>query len=131
MIPILPRFKRDYHYPGIAMNGSPYREVWIEAPDGQSMCALINDQWGWLMYLREEGDAGFSSRNPVYAGAPEATIGYRLDNGQLDQYLASWAYPIAVIENALRFFEENHAPPPFIRWHNDSGDGVVLDHNDD
>jgi hypothetical protein len=112
------------------MSESPFREVWAEAPDGQSMCALINGERGWLMYLRENGDAGFSSRNPTYAGAADATIEYRLDNGQLDEYPASWAYPVKVIESALRFFTENHAPPPFIHWHNDAGDGVILEHND-
>jgi hypothetical protein len=36
-----------------------YEEVWVRLPDGQSLCALINGDWGWLMYLREEGDSGF------------------------------------------------------------------------
>ncbi len=49
---------------------SRFDEVWVNLPDGQAMCALINDDFGWLMYLRENGDAGFSSRNPDSPGRP-------------------------------------------------------------
>jgi hypothetical protein len=85
------------------MEKSPFREVWVEIPDGQSMCALINDEWGRLMYLRYKGDAGFSSRNINYEGPAEPTIEYRLDNGQHGEHPASWAYPVYIIEHALHF----------------------------
>ncbi len=104
-----------------------FREIWIELPDGQSLCALMNGDIGWLMYLRhKDGDAGFSSRNPNYEGDPGAMVDYRLDNGQIDEYPREWALPLATVEKALAFFELNHSPPPFISWHNDSGDGVVI-----
>ena len=112
------------------MNESRYREVWLESPDGQSLCALINSNLGWLMYLRESGDAGFSSRNPNYSGPADATIEYRLNNGQQDEYPASWALPVVEIERALNFFQKELKPPTFIYWHNDSGDGVVLEYQD-
>ena len=112
------------------MNESQYREVWLESPDGQSLCALINAGRGWLIYLRENGDAGFSSRNPNYSGPGDATIEYRLSNGQRDKYPASWALPITEIQRALNFFEKEHKLPPFIHWHNDSGDGVVFEYHD-
>jgi Immunity protein Imm1 len=105
---------------------SPFREVWVEAPNGQSMCALVNGEVGWLMYLREDGDAGFSSRNPDYAGPPDEMVEYRLNNGQRDLYPRAWAYPTAVIERALDYFRTHHAPPPFISWYNDSEDGTVI-----
>lgn len=108
------------------MNEPQYREVWLESPDGQSLCALINGGQGWLMYLRENGDAGFSSRNPNYNGPADATIEYRLNNGQHDEYPASWALPVTEIERALSYFRKEHKPPCFIHWHNDSGDGAVL-----
>lgn len=107
---------------------SQFREVWVESPDGKTMCALISGECGWLMYLREEGDAGFSSRNPDYHGPADAMIEYRLNNGQHDLYPASWAYPLGVIERALQFFSERKAPPPFILWHNDAGDGAVIEY---
>lgn len=38
------------------------------------------------MYLRYNGDAGFSSRNPSYAGQPDANQEYYLSNGQREEY---------------------------------------------
>jgi hypothetical protein len=90
------------------------------------MCALINGDRGWLMYLRWDGDAGFSSRNPAYDGPSNAEIEYQLSNGQHDMYPASWALPLAQVRQALDFFDLNHRPPPFVVWHNDSGDGKTI-----
>ena len=104
---------------------SECREVQEQASDGSSLCALINGQVGWLMFLRAPGDAGFSSRNPNYVGPPEAIIEYVLGNGQVDEYPASWAYSTATVERALAFFRARSKPPSFITWHNDSGDGTV------
>ena len=105
---------------------SPFREVWLESPDGQSLCALINGDVGWLMYLREEGDAGFSSRNPDYDGPEDVMVEYYLSNGQRDVYPRAWAYPTTVVERGLDYFRQHNAPPPFISWHNDSEDGTVI-----
>lgn len=105
---------------------SRFDEIWVELPDGQTLCALINGDAGWLMYLRGDEDAGFSSRNPHYSGPPDAVIEYCLSNGQVDEYPAAWALPVAEVRRALEFFRQEHRPPPFITWHNDSGDGAVV-----
>lgn len=105
------------------MAESKYKEI---SPDGQLMCALVNGDSGWLMYLREEGDAGFSSRNPNYSGPAGATIEFILSNGQRDEYPTSWALPVADVERALAYFREHNRPPPFIAWNNDSGDGSTI-----
>jgi hypothetical protein len=83
------------------------------------MCALINGDRGWLMYLREEGDSGFSSRNPKYDGPSDAEIEYELSHGQHDFYPASWALPIAEVRRALAYFEQRQRQPPFVVWHED------------
>lgn len=111
------------------MHLSQYREIWLEAVDGQLLCALINGNRGWLIYLRQSDDAGFSSRSLDYSGPVDAMIDYRLDNGQEDEYPASWALPIDDIERALAYFETESKPPPFVYWHNDSGDGIILEFN--
>jgi hypothetical protein len=105
---------------------SQYLEIWIDSPDGQSMCALINGEQGMLLYLRLEGDAGFSSRNPKYTGPDDATLEYYLSNGQRDEYPLVCALPLDEVNRALEYFESNHKPPAFISWHNESGDGVKL-----
>lgn len=78
------------------------------------------------MYLRENGDAGFSTRNPSYSGSPDALIDYYLDNGQHDQYPAAWALPVAEVQRAIEHFIIHSEPPSWLTWHNDSGDGVTL-----
>ncbi|WP_353620343.1 Imm1 family immunity protein [Paracidovorax valerianellae] len=88
------------------------------------MCALINGEVGWLMYLREPSDAGFSSRNPAYTGSQHAVISYVLSNGQVDEYPAAWAYPLATVQAAIDYFRTHGSPPPFIAWHDDGGGGL-------
>jgi hypothetical protein len=99
----------------------PFEDVCIRSPDpdGPILCALINGDFGWLMYLREEGDSGFSSRNPNYDGSADDQIEYRLDNGQHDLYPASWALPVEEVRRAIEYFENKHQRPPNIVWHKD------------
>lgn len=109
------------------MTDQQYQEIWIDKPGGRVMCALINGNAGWLMYLRYKGDAGFSSRNFDYDGAPSATIDYVLSNGQRDEYPAAWALPIDVVKRALDYFEKEGRPAPFVSWHNNSGDSEEIE----
>ncbi len=55
-----------------------FKEIWLSSPTGQKLCALINGDIGWLMYLRSESDTGFSSRNPAIKSEKE--IEYCLRN---------------------------------------------------
>lgn len=103
-----------------------FLELWIEGGNGATLCALLNGDSGWLMYLRENGDPGFSSRNVEYAGPADGAIQYRLDNGQVDEYPACWALPAGDVKKALQHFLLTGEPAPWIAWHNDSGDGVVI-----
>lgn len=106
-----------------------YKEIWVYSKeDEQAMGALTNGDFGWLMYLREEGDAGFSSRNPDYTGSDDdgKTMEFLLSNGQLDEYPLSFVLPLEQVIRALDYFEKYNRPPDFIVWHNDSGDGASL-----
>jgi hypothetical protein len=100
--------------------GEAFREVWIDVQDGPALCALFNGGIGWLMYMRESGDAGFSSRNPDYQGKADAMLEYRLSNGQHDAYPASWALPENQVIKALEYFVGCRQRAPFIQWHDDS-----------
>jgi len=102
------------------MTSSRFREIDLWSPDEQILHVLINSDVGFLMYLREPGDAGFTSRNPAYEGPEDATIEYRLSNGQRDEYPASWALPISVIDEAIAYFKREAKKPPFVQWHDDS-----------
>jgi len=92
---------------------------------GPSLSALLNGNIGWLMYLRhDDGDAGVSSRNLAFDGSPPAPgspvllIKYRLSNGQMDEYPASWALPEQEIMRSLEYFVAHDGErPPFVDWH--------------
>jgi Immunity protein Imm1 len=99
----------------------PFRDICLTDPNGPILSALLNGPIGWLMYLHEPGDAGFSSRNPSFSGGARDVIEYRLSNGQADDYPASWALPGADILAALMYFVETGSQPPFIAWHDDRG----------
>lgn len=95
-----------------------FQEIW-EYVGPKSLCALINGDRGWLMYLEEDGDSGFSSRNPEYDGPPDAMIPYEITNGQGDEFPASWTYPLDDIHRALDYFRRSGERAPFISWHRD------------
>lgn len=111
----------------MTINKDISQEIWLSnEEDEQAMMALINGKFGFLMYLREEGDAGFSSRNPKYTGPENEMMAFYLSNGQLDHYPMSFVLPLNQVNEALDFFKKHHKPPTFITWWNDSGDGVSL-----
>jgi hypothetical protein len=116
-----------------------FREICVKlAQGGPTLFALLNRNVGWLMYLRHDlGDTGFSSRNPAFdasAAAPDsptfvsrfggvlvAVIEYRLSNGQVDQYPASWALPEKEVMRALEYFVEHQGGrAPFVVWNDDA-----------
>src|SRR5579859_6547164 len=74
-----------YHLPKIS--DTHFCEVWLYSDSGwPAVCALVNSSSAWLMFLRHEGDSGYSTRNPNYAGPKEAVTEYFLSNGQRDEY---------------------------------------------
>lgn len=99
-------------------NGEQYKEIWLEGPTKQSICALINGNIGWLMYLRFEGDAGLSSRN--LSENSKENVEFILSNGQCDEYPKNWTYPLEILKEALFSFIDNGELPKQIEWHDDS-----------
>jgi hypothetical protein len=97
---------------------TPFSEIWLQHTEGwPAISALINGDAAWLMYVRSEGDAGFSTRNPNYAGPPKAVIEYYLANGQRNEYPASWNITTAEALRALEYFFEQEAMAPWLQWH--------------
>ncbi len=102
-----------------ASEGTRYREIWISRGESPALCALLNGDIGWLMYLRIFGEHSFSSRNPDYRGDPDAMTDYQLPSGQMDQYPTSWALPKEEIYAALAYFLEHRDRSPSVQWHDD------------
>ncbi len=61
-----------------------FNEIWISGHGQSNFSLLTNKNSAFVMYLREEGDSGFSSRS-----SQQDSIEYEefmLSNGQLDEY---------------------------------------------
>lgn len=85
--------------------------------------ALFSNDRAWIMFLREDGDVGFSTRNPLVPD-DSASLRFRLPNGQVDTYRASWTYSASEVFDALDHYLAHASFPDSIAWHNDSGDGA-------
>jgi len=98
-----------------------FSEVWLQHTDGwPAMGALINGEAAWLTYVRHEGDAGFSTRNPQFVGSHKLMIEYYLSNGQRDEYPAAWNITIAEALHALEHFLEEETMAPWLTWQDES-----------
>ncbi len=100
-----------------------FTEVWLDAgEEGPALAMLVNAEHAWLMYLRDhDGDPGFSSRNPHYAGPPDALMKFMLVNGQGDQYPVVWTLSLEQAVGACEYFVATQGSrSPDIVWHNDA-----------
>lgn len=93
-------------------------EVWIELGEESEpcLCILVSEELGWLMYLREVEDPGFSSRNPAYEGPSDAMRSFRLSNGQVDEYPVAWCFPLDVLKAASLVFLETGERSTEVDW---------------
>jgi hypothetical protein len=92
-------------------------ELWLKAGHGPMISMLRNGPNAFLMYLRADGDSGFTSRN---AKEKLGTAPFRLSNGQDDQYPLSWCLDTDECYKALiEFFSQNGEKPKCIEWHED------------
>jgi len=99
-------------------SSNEFKEIWVHHNNGQRICALINGNIGWLMYLRHERDIGFSTRNPNEK--KEQDLKFILNNGQEDCYPRNWCYSVKTLEIAMIFFLKNGEKPNNVEWHDDS-----------
>jgi hypothetical protein len=92
-------------------------ELWLTTNHGPMISMLRNGADAFLMYLRAEGDSGFTSRS---AQERSGTVAFRLSNGEQDQYPLSWCLETGECYKALvEFFSSNGAKPDAIIWHAD------------
>ena len=105
-----------------AVRQQQFSEVWLRAADeGPALAMLVNEQDAWLMYLGQDEDIGFSSRNPEYAGPPDAHLDFVLGNGQRDDYPAAWVLPLEHALAACEYFLRTRGGrSPAIVWHDDA-----------
>ena len=89
-------------------------ELWLHAAEGPRVCMLRNERDAWLLYLRHEGDSGYTT-----SGDPRRTdfVSYHLSNQQVDEYPGEWCIPVEDCYKGLAFFFVNNgAQPEWISW---------------
>jgi hypothetical protein len=98
-----------------------FSEIWMQHPAGwPAIGALINGEAAWLTFVRNEGDAGFSTRNPQFTGSHRLMIEYYLSNGQRDEYPAAWNISTTEALRALEYFLAEEAMAPWLTWQDES-----------
>lgn len=89
-------------------------ELWIMCDTGQALCMLKNGTHAFLMYLKNDEHAGLVSKGN---DDTKQLIEYRLSNGQVDEYPASWCIPAKVCyQVVIDFCLHNGARPDWIGW---------------
>jgi hypothetical protein len=97
-----------------------FAEIWLAPADGwPTLTALVNGSAAWLMYLRYEGDSGYSTRNPNFGGPEAAMVEFQLSNGQVDEYPASWDITTAEAVRGMEYFFVTLQRPPWLTWQPD------------
>lgn len=92
-------------------------DVGFERSDGKLLNVFVSGSRAWLLYRRDENDAGFSSRNPDYTGPKDATLTYIMNNFQQDEYPAAWTISVDEAMNAVEYFLRTGEMAPGITWH--------------
>lgn len=95
-------------------------EIWISEDSKTTLCALLNERCGWLMFLRFPEDSGLSSRNPMREQIGSGDETFVLANGQADTYPSSWTFSRAEIFDALLEFVTSGGKPSKVVWHDDA-----------
>jgi len=94
--------------------------LWYERNSGEILNAFVNGDRAWLMYRRNEEDAGFSTHNPAYTGPKNATLPYVLDNGQRDEFPVALTIATNEAIRAVMHFLHTGEKAPWLAWHDNS-----------
>jgi len=82
----------------------PQVEIWISAPNGQSLAMLRNGSHAWLMYLRFNGDSGVVTKG---SQDDQGTCAYTLSNGEVSEHPLSWCIDLDECYKAIAYFFVN------------------------
>ena len=78
------------------------------------MAMFRNAHDAFLMYLTSPDDSGVVS---ISNTCRDGVVGYRLSNGQVDQYPAIWSIPVSLCAKAIRqFMHSDGKQPDCVTW---------------
>jgi hypothetical protein len=88
----------------------------VAVPGGPTMVMLRNEANAWLMYFREQEDAGFRSSDDT---GRQGDASFTLGNGQVDTYPLSYCIDVEQCYKAVAYFCVNEgAKPKWVSWVN-------------
>lgn len=86
---------------------------------GKAVSLLKSGDRAMLVFFRATGDPGLTSR--AGDGPHDHSLRFRLANGQVDEYPASWTVTFEEGLRVLEHFATHLAPAPFVRWNDEAG----------
>jgi hypothetical protein len=96
-----------------------YLEVWVEKGT-EAICMLANGSQAWLMYLLNQDDECYSTRNPKVDDDTDECLDFYLSNGQRDVYPVSYLITKEEAIRGIEYFIEHGGRAPWLSWHNDN-----------
>jgi len=94
-------------------------EVYL-ASWGRTLAIFKNGDKAFVMFLRFEGDAGFHTIDPNYAGPTDATLELYMKSGQGDEKpLGEWI-SLGDAKRAAEHFLLSGERAPWLTWYDDS-----------
>lgn len=103
-----------------SLQASQFGEVWLSGHGDSSLCLLKTSDRALLMFLRDPGDVGFTSRADDAFSTCTSDLEFELSNGQRDSHPAAWTVPFTAAAQALEFYFTNGERAVHIRWHDDN-----------
>jgi hypothetical protein len=95
-----------------------FLEVWADRGD-EAMCMLANGDRAWLMYLKNQDEECFSTRNLSIPDDGQQ-LEFRLSNGQTDFYPCHWTVTRELGTEGLTEFVEHGGRTASLEWHDDN-----------
>ncbi len=86
----------------------------IEHNDGPILIVLLNPQRAFVMWMREEGDAGMHAVDPNADGSDSQE--FVLSNGQVDEFSNFDTVSRELALDAVAHFLRARAPSPQLQW---------------
>jgi hypothetical protein len=96
-----------------------YLEVWITR-NIESISMLTNGNIAWLMYIKNEDEECYSTRNSNIDENVETQIDFILSNGQKDFYPKHWTIAKEEALEAIEFFITYGGRSSKVKWQNDN-----------
>ena len=90
------------------------QEIWLSGHGSTSFCILSNGELAFMMYLRYDGDSGFSSRSSSQPS--DAMVAFKLANGQMDEYPAGWLVPLELAWKVATEYFQTGSMSTSILW---------------